>query len=257
MKLWLCGDSFSAPYHIGDESPWGEIWGKSHGFDVENLSTSGCGNEHIMTQFMYVYDNASPGDMVIITWSALYRYTILNEDFDITDNYKHTTAHPSEEHLIYFGEYWTLNNAWTSLSSFIAAANQLASDKGIKIVQFMGHSDIKDDTEIDNRYLIDFDLRVVPKAFESVASKYCTKLDNTWCLLHYWIKMQTDMMLHEDPDWNHERHFNKNYVKYTHNLLDDFQRTGHNIFVDVWHLNVNGHSLFYKRIKNILDKKLL
>ena len=69
MKLYILGDSFS----MWNGKEWAWIHSLTARYDVENFSYSGASNANIFAKFLEIYQNITPEDAVIISWSDIHR----------------------------------------------------------------------------------------------------------------------------------------------------------------------------------------
>mgnify|MGYP001346477480 CR=1 FL=1 len=276
MTLWVFGDSFSSDYPKNSNSGnWCNLWGEQHFDSVKNLSRAGTSNDDIANKIIKTLPEMQSGDSVIVCWSTIYRLCILGthplypwEDFvvkssDIKNSSpqvdKKTAKLLSSVAQNFFTNFFTETKGWHELITQIIAVDTMLKDNNIKLVQFLGHNDIKSDSELLD-YLDSYEWRCIPVELESLFLKYCTKLKNSWCILHSWHKIQSDLM--NSPGWekwSHHKHIStdNDWDRYIKSMFDDFEKSGKNIFLDHWHLNSSGHKLFADYISDILERELV
>lgn len=275
MTLWVFGDSFSADYCVDEGTNWCNLWGEKHFDDVKNLSVGGTSNDYITSKIIKTLPEMKTGDSVIVCWSAIYRTCILgHHPVHLTNNLvikssdintKIVKADKKMSDLLdtlaknYYLNFFTESKGWQELITQIIAVNTMLKDKNIKVVQFLGHNDIASDSNLLEDSLKDWEIRCVPRELESLFSQYCTRLSESWCVLHSWMKIQSDKMNEQTTGtWTHHKHdVSDNYDDYTSGLFKDFENSGQNIFVDIWHLNSYGHELFANYVSETLSRELL
>lgn len=275
MTLWVFGDSFSADYDIETRTNWCNQWGERYFDNVKNLSLSGTSNDYITNKIIKTLPKMEAGDSVIVCWSAIYRVCILgHHPVYLTDdliikssdiNSKNFRTDKKMSNLLstlaknYYSNFFTESKGWQELITQIIAVNTMLKDKNIKVVQFLGHNDIASDSNLLEDYLKGWEFRCVPGELESLFSEYCTRLPESWCLLHSWMKIQSDLMNEQTTGtWTHHKHDQTDsYDDYTSRLFKDFETSGQNIFVDIWHLNSYGHELFANYMSETLSRELL
>ena len=276
MTLWVFGDSFSADYCVKTRENWCDLWGEKHFDNVKNFSSQGTSNDYITSKIIKTLPKMKVGDSVIVCWSAIYRMCILgHHPVHLTNNLvvkssdidKHLTLQLNKRKAKlldslaknYYLNFFTESKGWQELITQIIAVDSMLKDKNIKSVQFLGHSDIASDSNLLDNCLKDSVFRCVPAELEPLFSRYCTRLPESWCLLHSWIKIQSDLMNEQTTGtWTHHKHdVLDDYDEYTSNLFNDFENSSQNIFVDIWHLNSYGHELFADYISDILSRELL
>lgn len=95
MKLWIFGDSFSSNFTLGSKLTWikdyidyigyepksyGNIMGDVLNYDVINCAKSGNSNYDIFSSFLNNVDNIKKEDIVIIQFSSVYRFRLVNKN---------------------------------------------------------------------------------------------------------------------------------------------------------------------------------
>lgn len=93
-KLWIFGDSFSAPTNLNLEDKysnwlkaemnidnsndyyWGTLLSKELNLELVNKSIPGCSNTHIITEIIMNINNISKDDYVIIGWTLPTRLSL-------------------------------------------------------------------------------------------------------------------------------------------------------------------------------------
>lgn len=275
MTLWIFGDSFSTDHKVETGTNWCNLWGEQHFEDVKNLSVVGSSNDHIMNKIIKTLSDIKSRDSVMVCWSGLYRMCILgHHPIHLTNdlvikssdiNTKIVKADKQMSDLLYtlaknyYLNFFTETKGWQELITQIIAVHTMLKDRNIKLVQFLGHSDIASDSNLLADYLRDWEFRCVPEKLEPLFSEYCTRLPECWCLLHSWMKIQSDLMNEQNEfKWTYHRHdIFDDYDDYTSELFKDFSNSGQNMFVDIWHLNSYGHKLFADYVSDTLCKELL
>lgn len=260
MTLWIFGDSFSSDHAIKQNTNWCQLWGEQHFASVRNYSASGTSNDYITNKIIKTLPKMQLGDSVIVCWSAIYRKCILgHHPIHQTNDFVITSSNINAKLAAnYYQNFFTEDSGWQELLSGIITANTILNDNGIKNVQLLGHSDIASDSLILDNFLYHAPLRCVPQDLECFFIKYCTKIFDSWCVLHSWHKIQSDLMNRQTFGWTHDKHLpNEDYDDYTKNMFSDFEQSGQNIFTDIWHLNSKGHKLFADYMTPILYKELL
>ena len=150
-KLWIFGDSYSAPYpkisKNGKEyiewkgyepKVYGDVLGEKLGMEVINTALGGLDNYSIFEFFCNNVDKINPGDVVVIGWSDTTRFRLV-KDIEIKwqsiiINAKHTNPHfnhISKDSINEIGVnrmsmlYWIEVMSWSKLIQFTLNTNKI------------------------------------------------------------------------------------------------------------------------------------
>ncbi len=251
-KLWVFGDSFSAPYNIESGKEWPALWAYRHGYTLENHSIAGTSNNHIFFKYTNYLKEMQLNDRVLICWSARQRHTILgNSSPTFKEHGYNHTVRPSDRHPMagaFFGDFYTIETENNVLAASVNAAANLAP---CPLVQFSGHDDFGDSTITDND-MMDLHQRRYDPELEALIAPELTTVGHTNCLLHEWMLMQIGVARETDPGFEVTDYFHNRYDTYTAGLFQALNRLECNLFLDVWHLNERGHSLFNDYYESLL-----
>jgi len=78
MKLLTVGDSFTYGEELVDiNNAWPYLLGKQINYEVTNLGSPGCSNNHMIRN---VIENADKHDLIIIAWSHFARLEVSDEN---------------------------------------------------------------------------------------------------------------------------------------------------------------------------------
>jgi hypothetical protein len=106
-RLWVFGDSFSAPYNMQAEwsrkyieykgyqpKVFADLLSEKLGYELRNNAIMGADNYTIFEQFCISFPSFEDNDIVIIGWSSYYRFRL------VTDAGQWLFLHPQHENVL-------------------------------------------------------------------------------------------------------------------------------------------------------------
>lgn len=248
-KLWVFGDSFSAPYKIPVGKEWPALWADKSGYELENFSRSGTSNNFIYFEYARRVGEIKADDRIIIAWSNRYRHTILGNPTGRKKNHTFRPNNRADPHSDeYFADFFSIETEDNTLSMAVNGAKNLAP---CPIAQFSGHDDFGSTTITPND-MMDITERMYNVKTAQQIEHLMVKLPRTGCLLHEWMLMQIEEAKKHDAGFQASDYFDEDYVHYTYLLFHKLNNLGCNWFIDTWHLNETGHQRFAEVVDPIL-----